>query len=343
MREHLIACFEQRKITTFPLYEKRNTEKVVTYKETSSPWNMPRRSARLQSKTTQNLTNKSKLSNRFETKGADLQKKNLNKSIKITSKAARNKMKTTDTICNISSTKLRESEISLLNKGLNFCPSTKEPNKEQLLEDLYVFCRKLKLKEYFHSGDSSTDKIQHEETCDLNTKLPNCYFNPNNETPLNLQRYISIVKKEITELLKKPNYQQSNLTSDERLKLRHLSENRNLTIKGSDKGGKIAIMDTADYIEHCELLLNDREFYEKFDANPTLIYIEEIEQKIYMLKKNYITKQAYNYLAENLENPRTPFFYRVLKIHKIFDSFPPLPPIISGFNSCTYMHSLKIC
>ena len=26
MREHLIACFEQRKITTFQLYEKRNTE-----------------------------------------------------------------------------------------------------------------------------------------------------------------------------------------------------------------------------------------------------------------------------------------------------------------------------
>ena len=42
----------------------------------------------------------------------------------------------------------------------------------------------------------------------LNTKLPNCYFNPNHETPLNLQRYISIVKKEVTELLKKPNYQQ---------------------------------------------------------------------------------------------------------------------------------------
>ena len=41
MREHLIACFEQRKITTFPLYEKRNTEKVVTYKKTSSPWNIP--------------------------------------------------------------------------------------------------------------------------------------------------------------------------------------------------------------------------------------------------------------------------------------------------------------
>ena len=72
MREHLIACFEQRKITTFPLYEKRNTKKSVTYKETSSPWNKPRRSARLRSKATQNFTNKIKLSNRFETKEADL-------------------------------------------------------------------------------------------------------------------------------------------------------------------------------------------------------------------------------------------------------------------------------
>ena len=33
MREHLIGCFEKRKITTIPLYQKRNTEKVVTYQK----------------------------------------------------------------------------------------------------------------------------------------------------------------------------------------------------------------------------------------------------------------------------------------------------------------------
>ena len=43
MTEYLIACFEQRKITKFPLYGKRNREKVVTYKETSLPWTKPRR------------------------------------------------------------------------------------------------------------------------------------------------------------------------------------------------------------------------------------------------------------------------------------------------------------
>ena len=77
------------------------------------------RSARLRSKTTQKFTNKIKLSNHFEPKEAELQKKDLNKSIELTSKAVRNKMKTTGTICNISSTKLSESEISLPNKGLN--------------------------------------------------------------------------------------------------------------------------------------------------------------------------------------------------------------------------------
>ena len=114
---------------------------------------------------------------------------------------------------------------------------------------MYFFCRKLKLKEYFDGGDTTTDKIQQEERCDLNTKLPNRYLNP---APLNLQRYISTVKKQFTELLKKLNYQQSNMTSEDKLKLRYFPLNRNLTIEGADNGGKIVIMDTINYIEHCE-------------------------------------------------------------------------------------------
>ena len=95
-------------------------------------------------------------------------------------------------------------------------------------------------------------------------------------------------------------------------------------------------MHTADYIEYCKLFLNDREFNEKLDPNPTLNYTEKVKQKIDdMLKNNCITKQEYNCLTENLENLRIPLFYGLPKIHKIFDSFPPLRPIDSGFNSCT--------
>ena len=68
-------------------------------------------------------------------------------------------------------------------------------NKEQLLDDLYFFYRKLKLKEYFYGGDNITDKIQQEDRGDLNSKLPNRYFN-----------HETVVKKEVTELLKNPNY-----------------------------------------------------------------------------------------------------------------------------------------
>ena len=68
--------------------------------------------------------------------------------------------------------------------------------------------------------------------------------------------------------------------------------------------------------------------------------MEEVKQKIDdMLKNNFITKQEYNYLTENLKNPRTPLFYGLPKIQKIFDSFPPLRTIISGFNSCTCIMS----
>ena len=81
-------------------------------------------------------------------------------------------------------------------------------------------------------------------------------------------------------MLKKPSYQQVNLTSQKRNKPKYLSENCNLTIKGADKNGKIVIMNTADYIEHFESRLNDRESFEKLDANPILIYTDEVKKNL---------------------------------------------------------------
>ena len=55
-------------------------------------------------------------------------------------------------------------------------------------------------------------------------------------------------------------------------------------------------MDTDKYIEHCELLLNDKEFYRKLEANQTLTYDEQVKQNITDMlkkkkkKKKYITQ-----------------------------------------------------
>ena len=131
-RERLSACFEKQKFISFPLYVK-NRETVVTYKETTSSWNKPKRSTRLKSKTMQNLTNKINLLNNLETNGADSQKIDINKSIEIPSKVVKKKtfayIKTSDTICNISLTKLRESEISPLKKDYISVPRRRNLKK----------------------------------------------------------------------------------------------------------------------------------------------------------------------------------------------------------------------
>lgn len=85
-----------------------------------------------------------------------------------------------------------------------------------MLEDLYFFCQQSKCKEYFYNEAITTDEIQQVERCDLNTRIPKRYFDPNNETTLNLKKHISIFKKEAIELLKKPNCQQSNLTAEKK-------------------------------------------------------------------------------------------------------------------------------
>ena len=50
---------------------------------------------------------------------------------------------------NLSGSALSEAEINLLSKGLSFCPTPRHIEKEQILDDLEKFFRRLHLKEFF--------------------------------------------------------------------------------------------------------------------------------------------------------------------------------------------------
>ena len=52
---------------------------------------------------------------------------------------------------------MTEPEISVLEKGLNFGITEKCVNKESLLDDVYKFQRKLKLREYFSKSDDTSN------------------------------------------------------------------------------------------------------------------------------------------------------------------------------------------
>ena len=70
--------------------------------------------------------------------------------------------------------------------------------------------------------------------------------------------------------------------------------------------------------------------------------------EIMNLKANhYISQKEYKFLSNHLHSSRTPLFYGLPKIHKFFEKFPPLRPIVSGFNSISaslseYVWLLKI-
>ena len=140
---------------------------------------------------------------------------------------------------NLSKKVLTTSEVSLLEKGLNFGITEKTINKESLLDDVYKFQRKLKLKEYFSHSEKKSQDVPDEvnsedekERSDMSGVLKNPYWNPPKITPKSLNVYISAVKNSIVRLIKKSEdtYIKKNLTEDERSALRNLKEQNEVII-----------------------------------------------------------------------------------------------------------------
>ena len=242
----------------------------------------------------------------------------------------------------MSSARLSKSELSVLEKGLNFCPTSKEPNRIKLLDDLYFFCRKLRLKEYFYSSESDNTDVESTneddvERCHLSTRKANPFYNPSKAPSDPLKTYMSAVKKEVTQLLKRGNTQRSNLTNEEREALKDLSSNEKITVKPADKGGKVVVMDTDAYTAACENDLSNTNFYNQLDEDPNTSFAEEVKSRTEsLLNQNMISEEESQFITSDTENPRTPLFYGLPKIHKQFDRFPPLRPIVSHVGSCTH-------
>ena len=218
----------------------------------------------------------------------------------------------------------------------------KAPNAERLLDDIYFFCRKLKLKEYFHDPSENqipeSDDIAGTDTerCEVKTKVSNPYYNPPRNPSDALATYISAIKRDVLDLLKKPSRHPSNMTPQEREALKSLTKNNNIVIQEADKGGKIVMMDRQEYIQECEKQLSNKSFYQKLDNDPNPDYISEVRRHAdEMQNAEQISDGEYKLLTEHLEQIETPIFYGLPKIHKQFEKFPPLRPIVSQMKSAT--------
>ena len=150
----------------------------------------------------------------------------------------------------------------------------------------------------------------------------------------NLNLYLASIKNFITELCKKPFIFKHNITEGEKIALNNLKSRDDIVIQRADKGGKTVIMEKTDYVTECEKQLNNTEFYRKVDSSLIDKNNQLIKMNISRLKdQNYIHEKEVKFLSTNFNSWRIPVFYGLPKIHKLFLSFPPLRPIVSGYNS----------
>ena len=248
-------------------------------------------------------------------------------------------------IVNLSNITLSDSQCSLLQKGLKFCPTQKSNDPAESRVDLDNFHSKLRTKQFFDKDKLNKHKPKCPEPNTVNRALDKIspygnitsflklkgksYWRPPYGSS-NLETFININEMDL--LKEKTNkVTHHNITKSERDALVTLSKNKEIIIKQADKGGAIVIQNTTDYIMEANRQLGDDTTYVKTKSDTTKQYNDEVNTQIEALVKNgEITEK----LAKILKNdkPRTPQIYFLPKIHK-GKLPPPGRPIVSA-NGC---------
>ena len=185
-------------------------------------------------------------------------------------------------VINLSDYRLSRDELSLLDRGLNFCPTPGEPHLGDLRRDLDCFHRRLKIKAFFDpknvnliSHPQGSDSKCDESTDDEDDPIPSI-DSPitvaikkskviRNErlwqpgiVPTPLKAYILTNENDLNKTFVKSPHS-TNLSRAEKTALKTLSNNQDI-VKKADKGSSIVIQNRIDYIKEGERQLSDPKF-----------------------------------------------------------------------------------
>ena len=231
------------------------------------------------------------------------------------------------TAVNLSSEQLSTSEISLLCKGLTFCPLPSRPDTFQLKKDLIQFSRRLRLKEYFWDSEDDNEE-------DVAYKLLRraSVWTPLVNRDAALESYIKLINDNIQEQIQTPRKCcRDNLTKEERQALVSLRTRTDIVIKKADKGSATVVMSRQQYVTEVMRHLQNQYHYEKLPEDPTEVFFEEIKAFLEdMVSRHSIDKKTMASLL--VKNSKPSRFYILPKIHKPGN---PGRPIVSSCGSST--------
>ena len=127
-----------------------------------------------------------------------------------------------DTVFNLSNKVLSDTEIRVLEKGLDFAPIQNKLNEPELRRDFKEFCRRMRLKWHFRNEPTP-------EFIDGPAFSPKPLWNPPAGHP-NLEVFLSQIEHELFQIPDKC-LPYSNLSKDEWQAIRSLAVNRSIFIK----------------------------------------------------------------------------------------------------------------
>ena len=90
-----------------------------------------------------------------------------------------------------------------------------------------------------------------------------------------------------------------NLSPEERVALKTLKERETIVIQQADKGGKIVVMNREDYVQACQDMLDDTNFYKKETIDRHQENIDAVKNSINEMD-DLITNKEKKYILEDV-------------------------------------------
>ena len=236
---------------------------------------------------------------------------------------------------NLTNKPLPTSLLTILDLGLKFIPSRKDPDPESLLNLVKKLERSLKITCFFHKNQrSNTDK-------DPFTK-PSKWTPPPHTIHPALFDFIDEIRTYTHEINRKPSTTENKLSAQQLFWIKKLAKNPHTVIKSADKGGATVLMDTSDYIREANRQLADTKHY-KLLGQPLFLETAEMITNILknMHRDSFINKKQLEYLTPDPNEIKARNLYFLPKIHKdknkwIEGRIPPGRPIVSDCSSESY-------
>ena len=215
------------------------------------------------------------------------------------------------TVVNLSKRVLTEGEVSLLSKGLKFCPAPEKIDIYSLRQDIKEYVRRVRLKEYFYTDQDDVEG----EFSSLPAFRKKSSWSPGRNRELAIEAYVEALERDILAHDFGTPYQR-NLTREEQQALQDLRTYDDIIIKQADKGSAVVVMDKEAYVQEAMRQLTDKEIYQPLPMDPTSAMIKKVNQSILEAhRKGNIDNVTKDYLLASGDE-RAGRFYMLPKLHK---------------------------